>query len=114
MKSNFYLRNAQAHTSSKIFKNIKRSLKIQKFAYQLHSEDTNHRLADCWELKYLQIILKHFKILLNSRVPIESSITMKITVTNLAELTFELEVAEDLELENFKAFCEVQSGLPGK
>lgn len=39
---------------------------------------------------------------------------MKITVTNLADLTFELEVAEDLELENFKAFCEVQSGLAGK
>lgn len=38
---------------------------------------------------------------------------MKITVITLAELTFTLEVPEDLELENFKAFCEVESGLPG-
>lgn len=39
---------------------------------------------------------------------------MRITVTTLADLTFSLEVPEDLELENFKAFCEVESGLPGK
>jgi hypothetical protein len=39
---------------------------------------------------------------------------MRITVTNLGELTFTLEVPEDLELENFKAFCEVESGLLGK
>lgn len=38
---------------------------------------------------------------------------MKLTVVAPAELTFNLEVPEDLELENFKAFCEVESGLPG-
>uniref|UniRef100_A0A336MM03 CSON003649 protein n=1 Tax=Culicoides sonorensis TaxID=179676 RepID=A0A336MM03_CULSO len=37
---------------------------------------------------------------------------MKITVTTLADYTFQLDVSEDLELENFKAFCEVESGFP--
>jgi DNA damage-inducible protein 1 len=37
---------------------------------------------------------------------------MQITVTTLTEYTFVLNVADDLELENFKAFCEVESGFP--
>lgn len=37
---------------------------------------------------------------------------MKITVTTSSDLIFVLDVAEDLELENFKAFCEVESGIP--
>lgn len=37
---------------------------------------------------------------------------MKITVTTLADYSFQLDVNEDLELENFKAFCEVESGFP--
>lgn len=37
---------------------------------------------------------------------------MKITVTTLSDYTFELDVSEELELENFKAFCEVESGFP--
>lgn len=37
---------------------------------------------------------------------------MKITVTTLSEKIFFLDVAEDLELENFKAFCEVETGFP--
>lgn len=37
---------------------------------------------------------------------------MKITVTTVTEYVFELDVSEDLELENFKAFCEVESGFP--
>lgn len=37
---------------------------------------------------------------------------MKITVTTLTDFVFELDVSEDLELENFKAFCEVESGFP--
>lgn len=37
---------------------------------------------------------------------------MKITVTTLSDVIFILDVSEDLELENFKAFCEVESGLP--
>lgn len=36
---------------------------------------------------------------------------MKITVTSLDNECFLLDVSEDLELENFKAFCEVQSGI---
>ena len=36
---------------------------------------------------------------------------MKITVTTLADQIFNLEISEDLELENFKAFCEVESGI---
>ena len=33
---------------------------------------------------------------------------MKVTVTT-DNYTFSLDVSEDLELENFKAFCEVES-----
>uniref|UniRef100_A0A8D8RVG4 Protein DDI1 homolog 2 n=2 Tax=Cacopsylla melanoneura TaxID=428564 RepID=A0A8D8RVG4_9HEMI len=36
---------------------------------------------------------------------------MKVTVTSLENEVFLLDVSEDLELENFKAFCEVQSGI---
>lgn len=37
---------------------------------------------------------------------------MKVTVTTHTSECFLLDVSEDLELENFKAFCEVQSGYP--
>jgi Ubiquitin family len=37
---------------------------------------------------------------------------MKITVTTLAEYNFDVDVSEDMELENFKALCEVESGFP--
>lgn len=37
---------------------------------------------------------------------------MKITVTTITDYVFELDVHEDLELENFKAFCELESGFP--
>lgn len=37
---------------------------------------------------------------------------MKITVTTLTDYVFQLDVSEELELENFKAFCEVESGFP--
>ncbi|XP_071052372.1 protein DDI1 homolog 2 isoform X2 [Onthophagus taurus] len=37
---------------------------------------------------------------------------MKVTVTTLTDDIFVLDVSEDLELENFKAFCEVESGVP--
>lgn len=37
---------------------------------------------------------------------------MKITVTTLTDSVFFLDVSEELELENFKAFCEVESGTP--
>ncbi|KAL5275051.1 DDI2 family protein [Megaselia abdita] len=37
---------------------------------------------------------------------------MKLTVTSsISDLVFELDVSETLELENFKAFCEVESGI---
>lgn len=38
---------------------------------------------------------------------------MKITVTSTQHdaAVFELDVSESLELENFKAFCEVESGI---
>ena len=39
---------------------------------------------------------------------------MQITVTTLRGEVFSLEVPEDLELENFKAFCEAESGLASK
>lgn len=37
---------------------------------------------------------------------------MRVTVTTLSDEIFNLDVSEDLELENFKAFCEVESGIP--
>lgn len=37
---------------------------------------------------------------------------MKITITTLTDYIFVLDVSEDLELENFKAFCEIESGFP--
>lgn len=39
---------------------------------------------------------------------------MKVTVTTLNDELFVLDVSEDLELENFKAFCEIESGFPAK
>nr|XP_024217715.1 protein DDI1 homolog 2 isoform X2 [Halyomorpha halys] len=36
---------------------------------------------------------------------------MKVTVTTLADEIFVLDVSEDLELENFKIFCEIESGF---
>jgi len=37
---------------------------------------------------------------------------MKVTVATLSDTVFNLDVSEDLEIENFKAFCEVESGIP--
>lgn len=37
---------------------------------------------------------------------------MRITVVTLTDVTFNLDVNEELELENFKAYCEVESGIP--
>ncbi|XP_059469573.1 protein DDI1 homolog 2 isoform X2 [Neocloeon triangulifer] len=37
---------------------------------------------------------------------------MNITVASLSDQVFPLNVSEDLELENLKAFCEVESGVP--
>ncbi|CAD6237400.1 GSCOCG00002291001-RA-CDS [Cotesia congregata] len=37
---------------------------------------------------------------------------MKVTVMTLGDDIFVLDVSEDLELENFKAFCEVECGVP--
>lgn len=37
---------------------------------------------------------------------------MKITVTTMDDVIFSLDVSEDLELENFKAFCENETGIP--
>jgi len=39
---------------------------------------------------------------------------MKVTVTTLSDNLFVLDVSEDLELENFKAFCEIESGFPAR
>ncbi|KAK9501152.1 hypothetical protein O3M35_002243 [Rhynocoris fuscipes] len=39
---------------------------------------------------------------------------MKVTVTTLSDDIFVLDVSEDLELENFKAFCEIESGFPAR
>lgn len=37
---------------------------------------------------------------------------MKVTVTTLSDDIFVLDVSDELELENFKAFCEIESGVP--
>jgi DNA damage-inducible protein 1 len=42
------------------------------------------------------------------------SFVMILTVTTLTGQMFPVEVAEDLELENFKAICEAESGYPAE
>ena len=37
---------------------------------------------------------------------------MRLTLTTLSDAVYQLEVSSDLELENFKALCEVESGIP--
>lgn len=37
---------------------------------------------------------------------------MKISASTSSGVTFQLDVSEELELENFKAFCEAESGIP--
>lgn len=37
---------------------------------------------------------------------------MKLTVTTFKDDLFTLEVPEDIEVENVKAYCEVESGIP--
>jgi len=39
---------------------------------------------------------------------------MKVTVTTLSDEIFSLDVSEDLELENFKAFCEIETGVTAR
>lgn len=39
---------------------------------------------------------------------------MKITVTTFEDHLFILDVSEDLELINFKALCEVETGVPAR
>ncbi|XP_014769083.1 protein DDI1 homolog 2 [Octopus bimaculoides] len=39
---------------------------------------------------------------------------MQVTVTTLSDKVFTIEVSEDLELENFKALCEFETGIPAK
>ena len=38
--------------------------------------------------------------------------SMRLTLTTLTDAVYQLEVSADLELENFKALCEVESGIP--
>ena len=39
---------------------------------------------------------------------------MLVTVTTLSDEVFTIEVSEDLELENFKALCEFETGIPAR
>ena len=39
---------------------------------------------------------------------------MQVTISTLSGEFFSLDVPDDLELENFKAFCEAESGLAAK
>ncbi|GAB1602153.1 protein DDI1 homolog 2-like [Argonauta hians] len=39
---------------------------------------------------------------------------MQVTVTTLSDNVFTIEVSEDLELENFKALCEFETGIPAR
>ncbi|KAF5303098.1 hypothetical protein FQR65_LT08430 [Abscondita terminalis] len=64
------------------------------------------RLGFSIKLKY-KILYATFSILI-----LIKAYKMKVTVTTMADYMFVLDVSEDLELENFKAFCEVESGFP--
>lgn len=61
------------------------------------------------QLFHLRTKKKYFA---KSFVRSASKPAMKITITTLADYIFTLDVSEDLELENFKVFCEVESGFP--
>ncbi|KAK3798555.1 hypothetical protein RRG08_031568 [Elysia crispata] len=37
---------------------------------------------------------------------------MQLTITTLSDQLFNIEVSEDLELENFKALCQIETGVP--
>ncbi|XP_008483370.1 protein DDI1 homolog 1-like [Diaphorina citri] len=39
---------------------------------------------------------------------------MRVTVTTLNDNIFTLDVSPDLELENFKIFCQLESGFPAQ
>ena len=39
---------------------------------------------------------------------------MKVTVTTLSDEMFTIEVSDDMELENFKALCEFECGIPAR
>ena len=39
---------------------------------------------------------------------------MRVTVTTLTDEIFTLEVNDDMEIENFKAFCEIECGIPAR
>ena len=39
---------------------------------------------------------------------------MQITITTLSDQLFNIEVSEELELDNFKALCEVETGVPAQ
>ena len=39
---------------------------------------------------------------------------MKLTITTLSDEIFTLEVSDDMELENFKALCEFECGVPAR
>lgn len=45
---------------------------------------------------------------------VNNKLAMKITVTTLGDEIFTLDVSEDMELENFKALCEFESGIPAR
>lgn len=45
---------------------------------------------------------------------LNNNITMKVTITTVNDEIFVIDVAEDLELENFKALCEIESGIQAK
>ena len=39
---------------------------------------------------------------------------MHLTITTLSDQLFNIEVSEELELDNFKALCEVETGVPAQ
>ena len=43
-----------------------------------------------------------------------SNITMKITITTMSDEMFTIDVSDEMELENFKAFCEFECSIPAQ
>ena len=42
----------------------------------------------------------------------EQLVRMKIVLTTLGDDIYTIEVSDDIELENFKALCEIECGIP--
>ena len=64
-----------------------------------------------WPQKLTEVLCDKLLSGVRFGLDIESE-KMQLTITTLSDQLFNIEVSEDLELENFKAMCQVETGVP--